>query len=247
MHALKEQEREGGRSAAVAAKEEFKSRFVSLVDPAGLTDMEKCGAIARRMGDEARRSGYHAGARMSSLLSDIFCGMADISNRPTSDGALSHTYIASGYMMRLLYDTGEVYRNGGDSEPVAELEEVRDKVARLKSEADAYREVLRNAGRPGSGLEGLDTDYPGMTCIEVIRKDEEETRAELRADGHDDVFPPKPRSIDEFFGEHDDPNISSADMIAELRGRGPPRGVQACQDRRRHWPGIGRAYTTTAA
>lgn len=226
LQALKEQEWERGRSVAVAAKEEFKSRFVSLVDPAGLTDMEKCGAVVRQMGDEARRSGYHAGARMSSLLSDIFCGMADISNRPTSDGALSHTYIASGYMMRLLYDTAEVYRNGGDSEPVAELEKVRDKVARLKSKADAYREVLRNAGRPGSGLEGLDTHYPGMTCMEVIRKDGEETRAELRADGLDVVFPPKPRSIDEFFGEFDDPNISSADMIAEHRGRGPPEGYK---------------------
>ena len=226
MQALKEQERERGGSAAVAAKEVFKSRFVSLVDPAGLTDMEKCGTVVRQMGDEARRSGYHAGARMSSLLSDIFCGMADISNRPTSDGALSHTYIASGYMMRLLYDTAEAYRNGADSEPVAELEKVRDKVARLKSEADAYREVLRNAGRPGSGLGGLDTHYPGMTCMEVIRKDEEETRAELRADGLDAVFPPKPLSIDEFFGECDDPSVSSADMIARLRGRGPPEGYK---------------------
>ena len=230
MQALKEQERR--RSGIVTAtdvataKDRFKSAFVSLVDPAGLTDMEKCASIARRMRDEAHGSGYHAGARMASLLSDMFCDLADISNRPTSDGSLSHTYLASGHMMRLLYNTAGRYRDGKDAEPVADLEEARDKIARLRAEADACRENLRNADPPGSGLKGLGKCYPGMICRDVIRKDEEETRAELRASGQDEIFPPEPRPIDEFFGEYDDPNISSADMIAELRGRGPPEGYK---------------------
>ena len=230
MQALKEQERRRSGIAAAtdvaAAKDRFKSAFVSLVDPAGLTDMEKCASIARRMRDDAYGSGYHAGARMASLLSDMFYDLADISDRPTSDGSLSHTYLASGHMMRLLYNAARGYRDGKDSEPVAELEVARDKIARLKCEADAYREELQNADPPGSGLEGLDTHYPGMICRDVIRKDEEETRASLRSRGRDEVFPPQPRPMDEFFGEHDDPNISSADMIAELRGRGPPEGYR---------------------
>ena len=230
MQDPKDLERGRGETVAAAAtataKDRFKSAFVSLVDPAGLTDMEKCASIARRMRDEAYGSGYHAGARMASLLSDMFYDLADISGRPTSDGSLSHTYLASGHMMRLLYKTAEVYRDGRDSEPVANLEDARDKVARLRLEADACREDLQSADPPGSGLKGLDTHYPGMICRDVIRKDEEETRASLRSRGRDEVFPPKPRPMDEFFGEYDDPNISSADMIAELRGRGPPEGYK---------------------
>ena len=229
MQYPREQERGRGGAAAAAiatAKDRFKSAFVSLVDPAGLTDMEKCASIARRMRDEAHGSGYHAGARMASLLSDMFCDLADISNRPTSDGSLSHTYLASGHMMRLLYNTARGYRDGKDAEPVAELEVARDKIARLRAEADACRKNLQSADPPGSGLEGLGKCYPGMICRDVIRKDEEETRASLRSRGRDEVFPPEPRPMDEFFGEYDDPNISSADMIAELRGRGPPVGYR---------------------
>ena len=42
--------------------------FVSLGDPAGLLDMDKSGRPAGLMADEASRSGYLTGARMSSMV-----------------------------------------------------------------------------------------------------------------------------------------------------------------------------------
>ena len=85
------------------------------------------------------------------------------------------------------------------------------------------RADLVTADPPGSGL---DASYGDAVCRDVIREQQEKVRAEWREEGADPIFPPKPRSVDEFLGEHDDPNISSADMIAEIRGRGPPDGYE---------------------
>ena len=56
----------GATAAADGGRAEFRGLFVSLVDPAGLLDMERCGEIAARMGEAASGSGYRAGARMAS-------------------------------------------------------------------------------------------------------------------------------------------------------------------------------------
>lgn len=209
-----------GGAAAGSGKAAFRDSFVSLVGPAGLLDMAKCSETAGMMRRAALESGYRAGARMSSALACIFADMSDMAGRPVEDGALHHTSVAFRHMMAALYDTARAYRNGEDREPVAGLEDARDSVARLRSEADAYREALRAAGPPGSALTGLDVWYKGRICGDVVRKGPEEARARQRERGNDPVFPPEPRSIDEFLGDDDAP-ASSADMIDSVRGKGP--------------------------
>ena len=237
-----QQRQQDGDGAAVAAtasggRAEFKDLFVSLVDPAGLVDMDKCAETARRMGRVALESGYHAGARMSSILADIFADMADMASRRVDDGALHQTTIAFSHIMGVLYDTAEAYRDGKDREPVDKLERVRDVVARLVTEADKYREALKDADPQGSALPGIDTPYKGKICMDVIRKEQEEVRAQEREWGHDPIFPPKPKPFDEFRGDNYDPNISSADMVAAIRGGGPPEGYEVVKIESQGWKG----------
>ena len=205
---------------------EFKDMFVSLVDPAGLMDMERCAETAGRMRRAALKSGYLAGARMSSILADIFAHMSGIAGRPVDEGALHHTTLAFSHMIGALYETAEAYRDGGDREPVGKLEEVRDAMARLATEADEFREALKHADPPGSGLPRIDVPHRGRICRDVMREDQEDIRARQKERGHDPVFPPKPMSIDEFCGDNYDPDISSADMVDAIRGKGPPEGYE---------------------
>ena len=248
MRASQEQEaagRQGGRAAAIAdaaaaadGKAEFKELFVSLVDPAGLLDMERCAETVGQMRRVALGSGYREGAKMSSILADIFADTADIVGRPVDDGALYYTTIASRHIMEVLYETAEAYRDGKECEPVGSLEEVRDSVARLRSAADEYREELRGADPPGSGLVGLDAWYKGRICKDVIRKEHEEARAHHIERGHDPIFPPVPRPISEILGDNYDPDISSADMIDIARGKGPPEGYEMVKiENHERWKG----------
>ena len=219
-------DRAAPRGDAAAARAEFGGMFVSLAGPAGLLDMEKCLEVAGRMGDAASRSGYGAGERMAASLAGIFADVADIVNRPVDDGALDSTYDAFRSMMGVLYGAGEEYRSGGDPEPVGRLEEAREDVARFRSWADARREKLKRADPPGSGLVGLSRLHRGRVCRDVVREEQEQARAENEALGFDPIFPAKIRPVSDFLGEYDDPNITSADMVAELRGRGPPDGYE---------------------
>ena len=220
--------RQGSRGfeAAGDGRTEFRELFVSLVDPAGLLDVERCGELVGRMREVSARSGYDAGARMASALEGIFADTADIADRPAEDGALDWTYVAFQSIMGVLYEAAGAYRAGGDPEPVGKLEEAGRIISRLRSEADKSRESLRNADPPGSGLSGLSAYYRGRMCRDVLREEREKVRAYARSRGLDPVFPPKPRPVGELLGEYDDPNISSADMIAEMRGRGPPDGYE---------------------
>ena len=219
-------EAEAEAAAAFDGRAEFRDLFVSLVDPAGLLDTERCGELAGRMREAATRSNYDAGARMASALEGIFADTADIVDRPVEDGALHWTHLAFRDMIGALIETAEAYREGKCPEPVARLEEVRENVARYRSEADNDRESLRNADPPGSGLPRDSELYRGRICKDVIRKTQEGVRTDYKAMGLDPIFPPKPRPVGELFGEYDDPNISMADMIAEMRGRGPPDGYE---------------------
>ena len=246
MQASQEQEaappagRQGGNSGAGGGRAEFKAMFVSLVDPAGLLDMERCAEKAGRMRQAALESGYHAGARMSSILADTFAAADDIAGRPVDDGALHHTTVASRFMMEVLYDTAEAYRDGGDSEPVSRLEDVRDRIRRLASDADEYRKAVRSADPPGSGLPRIYVRHMGRICRDVIREEQEEVRAREKEKGRDPIFPPEPRPIDDFFGDCDDPDITPADMIAEIRGRGPPEGYKLVKiEDHERWKGQG--------
>ena len=211
-----------GDVAAQAAdlRSEFRDMFVSLVDPAGLLDMERCAKTAEKMRDAAQRAGYGAGETMASALCAIFADTCDIVNRPVDDGALCSTHVAFQNIMPALYETAEAYRDGRDSEPVGELERIRDLLSGLRTDTDALRERLRRADPPGSGLTGLSVYYRGRICRDVVREDQEKIRARERARGVDPVFPPKPKYIDEFFGEPCDPSISSAEMLADYRGKG---------------------------
>ena len=210
-----------GSDAAVAkTRAEFRDMFVSLVDPAGLLDMEKCIETAGRMRDAAQRAGYGAGETMASALCDIFADTCDIVNRPVEDGALCSTHVAFQNIMPALYDTAWAYKDGRDSEPVGELERIRGLISGLRTDTDALRERLRRADPPGSGLTGLSVYYRGRICRDVVREAQEEIRAQQKAWGVDPVFPPHPGSIDDLFGEPCDPSISSAEMLADYRGKG---------------------------
>ena len=220
--------RRGGAGAGdmADAKAEFGGMFVSLAGHAGLLDMEKCLETAGRMGDAASRSGYGAGERMAASLAGIFADVADIVSRPVDDGAIDGTYDAFRSMMGVLYGAGEEYRSGGDPEPAGWLEEVREDVARFRSWADENREEIRRVGLQESDPSPMTRLYRGRICRDVVREQQEQARAENESRGFDPIFPAKVRPISDFFGEYDDPNISSADMIAEIRGRGPPDGYE---------------------
>ena len=212
-------------TVATDGRVEFKELFVSLIDPLGLHDMEKCGRIAARMGEVSSRSGYHAGVRMASLLADIFADAADIVGRPVEDGALHLTTVAYREAMAVLYGTAVSYRGGGDGEPVGDLEKLRGKIAAIRAKADALRARLRAADPPGSGLPKLDTWYKGRICRDVAREDIEEVRAWLKAAGEDPIFPPEPKCIDDLFGELG-PGLSSAETVSMMRGNCPPDGYE---------------------
>ena len=214
-----------GTAAATDGRAEFRELFVSLIDPLGLLDMEKCGKIAARMREVSTRSGYRAGVRMASLLSDIFADAADIVGRPVEDGALHLTTVAYRETRDVLYGTAVSYRGGGDGEPVGGLEDLRGRIASIRSKADAVRSRLRAADPPGSGLPKLDTLYKGRICRDVRKEDVEKVRASRVAAGVDPVFPPEPKCIDDLFGELG-PGLSSAETVSMMRGNCPPDGYE---------------------
>ena len=209
----------GADAKVAAARAEFRDMFVSLVDPAGLLDMDKCSETAGRMRDAASSAGYGAGEAMAAMLCDIFAGAKDIVDRPVEDGALHSTYVAFQSIMPALYETAEAYRDGRGSEPIGELEWVRGSISRLRATADARREYLRAADPPGSRLTGLSVYHRGQVCRDVVRKEQEALRAWFAAQGDDPVFPPKFVSIDEYLGEFADLSISSAELLDDFRGK----------------------------
>ena len=234
--------RPAGRPSLAAAdgRSEFRGMFVSLVDPAGLLDMEKCGEIAGRMERAALESGYGTGARMASVLADIFATMDGIAGGKVDDGAMHYATLAFSYMMEALYEAAESYRGGGEDEPVAKLEYVRDRIAGFVPKADRYKEELGRADPPGSALPPMDVPHRGKIARDVMRKEREEMRAERKARGDDPIFPPKPKSIIELLGDDYDPDITSVDMIAEMRGRGPPEGYELVKIKgHERWKGHG--------
>ena len=210
-----------GAGASEAARAEFRDMFVSLVDPAGLLYMDRCAEAAGRMEDAASRAGYGAGARMAAALAGIFADTGRIVGRQVDNTTLHCTHLAFRNMMGVLYKTAEAYRDGKRPEPVARLEEAREAAARLRAEADEYREELGRAGSPGPVLTGPDAQYRGMVCRDVVREYQEGVREEIKDTGFHPVFPPKPTPIGERLGEYNDQNISSADMIAMSRGNIP--------------------------
>ena len=210
-----------GAGTAEGARAEFRDMFVSLVDPAGLLYMDRCAEAAGRMEDAASKAGYGAGARMAAALAGIFADTDRIVSGQVDDTTLHCTHLAFRNMMGVLYDTARAYRGGKRPEPVARLEEVREAAARLRAEADEYREELGRADPPGSGLDKLSRFYLGRMCRDVVREDQEEVREYMKGRGHDPVFPPKPRPVGELLGEDDGPIMSSADMIALSKGEIP--------------------------
>ena len=234
MQAVQRQGQESGgaagRDRAVAAADaraEFRELFVSLVDPAGVLDTERAGRIAAEMEEKAARAGYDKGARMARLLADTFVDVASVVNRPVEDGALHSTLTAFRKMMTLLYRNAESYRDGGDGEPVAELEELRESAASLRSRADRRRERLRAADLPGSGLDKFDLLYRGRICKEVVSKRIEKMRAEDVAKGVDPIFTPI-KSISHIVASCE--GTWSADEIIEWsRGRGAPEVYEVAE------------------
>ena len=220
--------RQGGARAATATSDgvaEFREAFVSLVDPAGLLDMEACVRIAGRMEEAASRSGYEAGARMSSILADMFAATDDIAGRPVEDGALGHAGIARRFMMGVLRGTAEAYRDGGDAEPIAELEDARGMIIHQGARADRYREQLRAAGGPpGASLPWIERKDVGKVCRDVIRKEQEWVREQRRKLGDDPVFPPKPKTPREICPEWGDGRAGNE--IQELMSGNIPEGYK---------------------
>ena len=216
---------ETGRAAPTDGRAEFKERLVSLVDPAGLMDMGRCGRTAALMEDESSRAGYAAGVRMSRLWAAIFADIDYIACMPVEDGVLGHAEIAVRHMKEVLFATSDAYRDGRDSEPIAEMEEARDAVALLRAEADERAEAVRAAGGPpGAALPDSDKKHIGRACRDVMREYIERVRADLRELGVNPIFPPKPRPIEDCFGDADDPNLSVLDWLAMERGEGVPEG-----------------------
>ena len=234
MQAVQRQGQESGGAAgqdravdAADAKAEFRELFVSLVDPAGVLDTERAGRIAAEMEEKAARAGYDKGARMARLLADMFVDVASIVNRPVEDGALHSTLTAFRKMMTLLYSNAESYRDGGDGEPVAELEELRESAASLRARADRRREKLRAADLPGSGLDKFESLYRGRICKEVVSKRIEKLRAEDVARGVDPIFTPI-KSISHIIASCE--GTWSADEIIEWsRGRGAPEVYEVAE------------------
>ena len=211
-----------GAAAAADGVAEFKDMFISLVDPAGLLDMEACRRMAGRMEEAASRTGYRAGARMAAILSDMFAAADDIADRPVEDGSLGHTWVSHGFMMGALYDTAEAYRDGGDAEPVGELEDARDMIERQRARANRRREQLRAAGGPpGASLPGIERMHVGRVCRDVAREGQEKVRAQQREWGNDSVFPPKARAPGEECKECKDAGISATAILEMVRGNIP--------------------------
>ncbi len=214
--------REGRTDADAAAREgryEFQEAFVTLVNPAGLLDMEWCGAAAGRMRDAAVRSGYGAGAKMSSLLADVFAAMADIAGRPVGDGALGHAEAAHLSMMRVLCGAARAYRDWRDAEPIADLEDAKRAIERQISMANWCRDALSAAG----GHRGPIPVVPGgtdagRTCGDVIREEQEGARARAWTRGYDPVLP---RLQGEVYWDGDTTDMSGTEYLAMMRGNIP--------------------------
>ena len=206
------------KSAPAGGVAEFREMFVSLVDPAGLLDMEACRRTVASMEEAALRSGYEAGARMASILSDMFAAADDIAGRPVVDGSLGHTGVAHGFMMSVLYYTAEAYRDGRDAEPIGELENARAAIEIQRSKANRYREQLRAAGGPpGASLPWIERMHVGKVCRDVEREGQEMVRARQRERGYDPVFPPKAKTPREICGECAD-GISGTAILEMMRG-----------------------------
>ena len=209
----------GGADAEAAAAREGRyefQEFVTLVNPAGLLDMEWCGAAAGRMRDAALRSGYGAGAKMSSLLADIFAAMADIADRPVGDGALGHAEAAHLSMMRVLCSAARAYRDYRGAEPIADLEDVKRTIERQISMADWCREALRAAG----GRRDPVPAAPGgtaadRTCRDVIRAEQEAARTRTWMRGYDPVLP---RLQGEVYWDDDIHDMSGTEVLEMMRG-----------------------------
>ena len=210
----------GGTAAAPDGRAEFRELFVSLVDPAGVLDTDRAGEIAGRMEEAASRSGYASGARMARLLAETFADVSEIVNRPVEDGSLRHTLVVFRETMTLLYRTAESYRDGGDGEPVAELEELRKSAAVLRSEADTSRAEMRAADPPGSALDKFDALYRGRICKNVISDDIERIRAKDVANGVDPIFTPI-EPIDDVIARCEG-TWSAAEIMDWSRGKGDP-------------------------
>ena len=88
-----------------------------------------------------------------------------------------------------------------------------------------HRARVRAADPPGSGLAKFDTWYRDKICKDVVREDIERIRAKDKAAGVDPIFTPEPKYIDELMGDCD-LRLSSADMVAMARGKGPPDGYE---------------------
>ncbi len=205
-------------TTAAGGVAEFKEMFVSLVDPAGLLDMEACGMTAGRMEEAASRTGYEAGAKMASILSDMFATTDDIAGRPVEDGSLGHTGIAHGFLMGVLRSTAEAYRDGGNVEPLDELENARAMIELQRSRANRYREQLRAAGGPpGASLPWIEKMYVGKLCRDVEREEQEKMRARRKERGDDPIFPPKAKTPREICGECAD-GISGTAILEMMRG-----------------------------
>ena len=184
----REAEQTAGRAgvqpaAAADGRAKFREMFVSLVDPAGLVDMDTCGKTAALMEEEASRSGYKAGAKMASTLAAIFADMKEIAGRTVDDGAMGPTDIAYREIMEVLYDTAEAYRAGegaepeapwwrpcrarrsenGKVEPVAELEEARRRGGGLRAQGPTPTGTARSRGPP---------TRPARTCLRNERNKE---------------------------------------------------------------------------
>lgn len=217
----------GSAVAAAGDRAQFKEMLVSLVDPAGLLDMERCGRTVALMERGASRSGYAAGARMSRLLARIFADIDYIAGMPVEDGVLTHASVAVRHMKEVLFETADAYRDGRDAEPIGELEEARAAVAILRAEADARGKAVRVAGGPpGAVLPDAYKKHIGRACRDIIRENIERVRAERRELGVDPIFAPKPKMIDDCLGDADDPNLSVAEWLDMVRGRGVPDGYE---------------------
>ena len=220
----------GSSVAAAGGRAEFKEMLVSLVDPAGLLDMEGCGRTAALMEGEASRSGYAAGARMSRLLAGIFADIDHIAGMPVEDGVLDHAFVAVRHMKGVLFETADAYRDGRDAEPIGELEEAGAAVAILRAEADARGEAVRAAGGPpGAVLPDSDKRHIGKACRDVLREIIERVRAERRELGVDPIFAPKPKMIDDCLGDADDPNLSVAEWLDIVRGKRDPEEYETIE------------------
>ena len=202
---------------------------MSLVDPAGVLDTDRAGEIASKMEEAASRAGYSSGARMARILAETFADEAEIVDRPVEDGSLRHTLVAFRKTMTLLCRTAESYRDGGVGEPVAELEELRKSVARLRSGADASRAEMRAADPPGSALDKFDALYRGRICKSVTSDDIERIRAEDVANGVDPISTPI-EPIDDVIARCEG-TWSAVEIMDWSRGKGCPEEYEGVKDK----------------